>query len=66
MTTTVVDDGVCEICAGKKDDVLTDWVGCECGKWFHVGCVSVTDDTLRGKTMTEIRDMTYVCKFCTV
>ena len=43
-----LDNNVCSICIGEKDDSLVDWVSCDfCGKWFHVGCV--TDDSLRGK-----------------
>ena len=62
--TAQVDDNVCSICVGEKDDDFTDWIGCDCGKWFHVGCLSVIDTCLKGKTMTEIRGMTYVCRIC--
>ena len=59
MTAQVDHNNVCSIYVGEKDDDFTDWIGCGCGKWFHVGCLSVLDACFKGKSMTEIRGMTY-------
>ena len=37
----------------ESEDLTPKWIGCECGRWFHMYCVN----------MTEITEH-FVCCFC--
>ena len=57
------DDNLCGVCAGAKDEDFVDWIGCDrCFKWYHVECLE--DENLEGKSMNEIKKMTYYCGLC--
>ena len=51
---------VCSLC-GEKGDV-TKCVGCGCvNKWEHIDCLIAIDDSLKGKSMNEIKEMMFFC-----
>ena len=64
MTQLADSDNICSICVGMNDYMYFDWVRCDCGQWFHVGCLCEMDSSLQGMTIQEISTMTYVCDAC--
>ncbi|GFN92562.1 Jerky protein [Plakobranchus ocellatus] len=56
------DPDVCCGCGGDKDGMYEEWVGCECGRWFHVLCTQ--DESVIGKDVDELEELTFVCLYC--
>ena len=56
-------DAACEGCEGKKR--FRDWVSCEtCSRWFHLSVFSTKDNTLKGKSVKDLKDVAWMCKSC--
>ena len=56
-------DAACEGCEGKKR--FRDWVSCEtCSRWFHLSVFCTKDNTLKGKSVKDLKDVAWMCKSC--
>lgn len=63
-TADLLNENVCQVCVGEKDGDFCEWIGCDCGSWYHIGCLD--DPSLQAMSMSEIEKLTYVCERCKV
>ncbi|KAJ8046390.1 Jerky protein-like-like [Holothuria leucospilota] len=57
-----INEDECAKCKASYDDKEEDWIGCECGRWFHKTCTDIMDAAALSNS--EIEGLEWQCEEC--